>query len=217
MGLGQRIHGGLHGQSGNNGGLIRQARLYEITTAISFGGRRRRIYDDLIALSGATTGDHVLDVGCGPGFLAGRVASAVGPTGRVDGIDPSPEVIAYADRTAPANANFRVAAAEQLPYPDETFDVVTCTLVLHHIQPDHRPATLQEMSRVLRTGGKLLIVDFRPPRNPIVNRLVGALGGQAMQHNPIDQLPGLITTVGFRVTGQGDHRHWLHYIQATPQ
>jgi ubiquinone/menaquinone biosynthesis C-methylase UbiE len=217
MGLGQRIHGGLHGQSGRNGGLVRQPRLYEITTAISFGGRRRRIYDDLISLSGATTGDRVLDVGCGPGFLADRVAGVVGPTGRVHGIDPSPEVIAYANRTAPANTNFRVAAAEQLPYPDETFDVVSCTLALHHIQPDHRPAALQEMYRVLRTGGKLLIADFRPPRNPVVNRLVGALGGRAMQHNPIGQLPSLITKAGFRVTGQGDHRHWLRYIQATRQ
>jgi ubiquinone/menaquinone biosynthesis C-methylase UbiE len=217
MRLGQHIHGGLHGQSGNNGGLVRQPRLYEITTAISFGGRRRRIYDGLIALSGPTTGDHVLDVGCGPGFLAGRAASVVGPTGRVDGIDPSPEVIAYANRTASANTNFRVAAAEQLPYPDETFDVVICTLALHHIQPDHRPAAMHEMYRVLRTGGKLLIADFRPPRNRLVNRLIGALGGQAMQHNPIDQLPSLITAAGLRVTGQGDHRHWLRYVQATRQ
>lgn len=215
MRLGERIHGGPHGQAPDGGGLVRQPRLYSFTTAISFGGRRRHIYDDLVKQSGTTVGDRVLDVGCGPGYLARRAALAVGPQGRVEGIDPSPEAITDARRGAPANTSFQIAAAEQLPFPDETFDVVLSSLALHHIPPENRPTALHEMRRVLKTGGKLLIADFRPPRNLLVRRLMGALGGHAMQHNPVSQIPHLITAAGLRVTGQGDQRHWLRYITAT--
>lgn len=216
MGLGQRIHGGLHDAPGtNHGGLVRRPRLYEATTVISFGGRRRRIYNDLITASGVTTRDWVLDVGCGPGYLVRRVSRVVGPNGHVDGADPSPEVIKHANRTAPANTTFRVSAAEQLPYPDETFDVVFCTLALHHINPDHRLGALREIYRVLRPGKTLLIADFRPPRNRAINGLVGLLGGPPMQHNPIDQVPALVTSAGFQLTAQGDHPHWLRSIRAT--
>ena len=216
MGLGQRIHGGLHdGSATDHGGLVHGPRLYEATTVIGFGGRRRRIYNNLISASGVNSGDRVLDVGCGPGYLVRRISLVVGPTGHVHGADPSPDVIEYATRTAPANTTFQLARAEQLPYPDETFDVVFCTLALHHIRPDHRPAALQEMYRVLRPSGTLLIADFRPPRNRAIQRLVGVLGGPAMQHNPIDQLPTLLASAGFQLTAQDDHPHWLRSIGAT--
>jgi len=88
MKLGERIHGGPHGESSDIGGLLRQPRLYALTTALSFGGRRRRIYDDLVHQSGTTHGDRVLDVGCGPGHLARRAALAAGPRGQCRGHRP---------------------------------------------------------------------------------------------------------------------------------
>jgi ubiquinone/menaquinone biosynthesis C-methylase UbiE len=103
---------------------------------------------------------------------------------------------------------------EELPYPDETFDVVVSSLVLHHIPEEHRPTALRAMRRVLKPGGRLMIADFRPPRNALVRRLVGTLGGHAMAHNPVDQIPHLITAAGLHVTGQGDQRHWVRYITA---
>lgn len=214
MKLGERIHGGMHGDSPDIGGVLRQPRLYALTTAVSFGGRRRRIYDDLVHQSGMTFGDRVLDVGCGPGYLTRRAALVVGPRGSVEGIDPSPEAITQARLEAPANTAFQIATAEQLPYPDETFDVVVSSLALHHIPPENRPTALREMRRVLKLGGRLLIADFRPPRNPLVRRLMGTLGGHAMEHNPVDQIPHLVTAAGLRVTGQGDQRHWVRYISA---
>jgi len=60
-----------------------------------------------------------------------------------------------------------------------------------------------------------VIADFRPPRNPLVRRIMGTLGGHAMQHNPVDQISHLIVAVGLRVTGQGDQRHWVRYVIAT--
>jgi hypothetical protein len=70
------------------------------------------------------------------------------------------------------------------------------------------------MYRLLRPGGKLLIADLRSPRNRAVRRLIGALSGPAMQHNPIDQLAGLIADAGFEVTGSGNRWPWLRYVQA---
>jgi ubiquinone/menaquinone biosynthesis C-methylase UbiE len=88
----------------------------------------------------------------------------VTPGGRVAGIDPSPPAIAYAIRRAPANATFTVGAAQDLGWPDGSFDVVTSTLAVHHIPEADRAAAFGEMFRVIRPGGRLLIADFRPSR-----------------------------------------------------
>lgn len=88
------------------------------------------------------------------------------------------------------------------------------SLAIHHIPPDARPVAVREMHRVLRPGGRLLIADFRPPRNRAANHLIGALTGHAMQHNPIDQLADLVADAGFSITGIGDQRPLLRYIQA---
>jgi len=215
VGLGQKLLGGPHGHADDgSGGHIRRARLYEFAATIGFAGFRRRIYDDLVTLSGAKPGDRVLDVGCGTGYLTRRAAHAVTPGGHVVGVDPSPPVIDYATRTAPPNCTFHLATAEAIPEPDAAFDVVMSSLAIHHLPPQHRPTAFHEMHRVLRPGGHLLIADFRPPRNRLANHLIGALSGHAMQHNPIEQFAQLITDAGFRITGSGNRRPWLHYIQA---
>jgi ubiquinone/menaquinone biosynthesis C-methylase UbiE len=151
----------------------------------------------------------VLDVGCGTGYLTRRAARAVGPAGRVVGVDPAAPAIAYARRVSPPHCDFHVASGEAIPEPGASFDVVVSSLAVHHIPPQGRPVALQEMYRVLRPGGRLLIADFRPPRNRALNHLIGALSGPAMQHNPIDRLPGLIADAGFEVTGSGDQWRWL--------
>jgi ubiquinone/menaquinone biosynthesis C-methylase UbiE len=101
---------------------------------------------------------------------------------------PVPPVIAYATRIAPPNCTFQVAAAQQLPLLDATFDLVVSSLAIHHIPPDLRPDAVREMLRVLHPGGRLFIADFRPPQNRIANHLIGALSGHAMQHNRIHEL-----------------------------
>jgi ubiquinone/menaquinone biosynthesis C-methylase UbiE len=211
MGLGQKLLGHPDDRSV---GLIRRARFYEYHAAIGFLGRRRRVYDDLVAHSGARPGDRVLDIGCGTGYLTRRATRAVTPGGHVVGIDPSPPVINYATRQAPANCTFQLASAQALPHPDASFDLVISSLAIHHLPPDERPTALREAYRVLRPGGRLLIADFRPPRNRIANYLISAQSGHEMRHNPIGHLAGLIAQAGFHVTGSGDSSHRLRYVQA---
>lgn len=100
-------------------------------------------------------GERVLDVGVGPGFLAAEMAAEVGTDGFVAGIDVSESMLALA-RTRAA-VDLRVGGAEAIPYPDASFDVAVSTQVLEYV-PDI-PAALAELHRVVRPGGRILILD----------------------------------------------------------
>src|SRR6478752_5037463 len=108
-------------------------------------------------------GERVLDVGVGPALLAAQMAEAVGPTGAVHGIDVSEQMLAAArNRVAQLpKGHARVAlvasSADAIPYLDESFDVVVSTQVFEYV-PDI-PAALAEVRRVLRPGGRLLLLD----------------------------------------------------------
>jgi ubiquinone/menaquinone biosynthesis C-methylase UbiE len=212
MGLGHLLHG--HQQPTTRGATIGLARTYELLSVVVFAGRRRRIFGRLVSLSGARPGDRILDVGCGPGYLTRLSADAVAPGGTAVGLDASPNAITYAQRlTQQDNCSFQVGLAESLDAPDGSFDVVVSSLAIHHLPEDLRPQALQEMFRVLRPGGRLLIADYRPPTSKIGKHLIGAVAGPAMQHNPIHLLATLTKDAGFDQLQQGDVGSWLHYVQ----
>lgn len=102
-------------------------------------------------------GEHVLDVACGTGIVSFAAARAVGPHGRVTGVDLSGQMVEFASRRADVhqvyNARFLRMNAEQLDFADASFDAVTCALGLMYV-PDPVKA-LAEMRRVLRPGGRL--------------------------------------------------------------
>ena len=127
MGLGTFLHGDP--QAGTPGATVGPARAYELFSTLAFGGRRRRVFTELVVLSGAGPGDRVLDVGCGPGYLTNLAADAVRPAGVALGIDPSPTVIDYATRhtTRDKRGQVRVRRHGQ---PDE--DARTNGLTQHY-------------------------------------------------------------------------------------
>ena len=102
--------------------------------------------------------DRLLDIGCGTGWAVIRAAQTV-PSGGACGIDLSPGMISRATDLADglSNVEFRVADAESVPYPDESFNAVMCTNSFHHYANPAR--ALSEMRRVLKPGGQLIIGD----------------------------------------------------------
>ena len=152
MGLVQRLTVGHH-HDRDSGGVITHPRAYELFANAWFLGQRARVFDRLVAASGAQHGERVLDIGCGTGYFSRRIAGAVSPDGAVIGIDPSEPMLSYATGHAPANCTFRAAGAEDLPFGDGSFDVIVSSLAFHHIPTERRGDAVREMFRVLRPAG----------------------------------------------------------------
>lgn len=105
------------------------------------------------------TGESVLDVGSGPGFLAASIAEATGSTGTVRGIDVSEPMVDLA-RERCANqpwTEFSQADATELPFPNHSFDAVISTQVLEYVRGVD--AAIAEIHRVVRPAGRVVIVD----------------------------------------------------------
>ena len=105
---------------------------------------------------------NVLDVACGTGDMA---VSLVERGCTVTGIDLSEEMLAIARQKAPM-VTFMIADAEHLPFPDASFDAVTCAFGVRNFV--HLEQGLNEMLRVLKPGGQLVILELATPDTPLV-------------------------------------------------
>jgi SAM-dependent methyltransferase len=161
------------------------------------------------------TGRRILDAGCGSGplFAALRDRGAT-----VSGFDGSPGMLEQARRRLGDDADLQVAdLAGPLPYPDDAFDDVIASLVLHYLQ-DWGP-TLTELRRVLRTGGRLIASVDHPFAINLMHRQAGprpdyfathnwteewTMGGQTAQlsfwNRPLHAMTDAFTAAGFRIS-----------------
>lgn len=202
--------------------LITRVRGYNLTVGLLFGGRRRRVDRALVAASGTAPGDRVLDVGSGPGHFAGALAEAVGPTGRVVGLDPSQPMVDYANaRTGRLTyCTFQLGSAQRNELPDASFDVVTSTFVMHHIPADHRGTALGHLFRVLRPGGRLLLADIFPT-GKVLPALIDRIGpghrggGSMFEELDVRRYLGQLEGAGFTGPRFGVLRPWTGYLTAT--
>ena len=129
-----------------------RARIY------SFIFRKPKSNQLIVDLAGLAPTDHTLDIGCGPG-AAVRLAAGIVTEGSAAGVDRSEPMIQIARKRSSEldNVEFQVGSAELLPFPDATFTVVWTVHSFHHWED--RSAGISEMRRVLRTGGRALIVE----------------------------------------------------------
>jgi ubiquinone/menaquinone biosynthesis C-methylase UbiE len=138
-------------------------RRYDLMLFLGSRGRERAFRSRQADLARIAAGETVLDVGCATGTLAIEAARRVGPSGSVHGIDPRADLIARAAkkaRRAGVAIDLRTGAAEQLPFADASFDAVLTTLVWHHLPHDALRGAAAEARRVLKPGGRLLVVDI---------------------------------------------------------
>jgi SAM-dependent methyltransferase len=117
--------------------------------------QRARVLD----LLAPAAGERVLDVGVGPGLLAYDLARLVGEAGRMVGLDLAPAMVAAAAERLSGlpQATVREGDAERLEFPDASFDAVVSTQVYEYVAD--MPRALGELHRVLRPGGRTLILD----------------------------------------------------------
>ncbi len=203
------IHGAKTNPSeATRGHVIHWAPLYEAL----FGPLIRRTHPAVVELAGPRPGERVLDVGCGPGSLTVALRRSVGPAGSAHGIDASPEMIEAARRNASragVEVGFQVGVAEALPFSDGTFDLVVSQLAIHHLPDDLRPAAFGDMRRVLKPGGRCLIIDFEPPKSGVGHLVARMVLGPEMMRIDVADYRALLESAGFKNVETGRTRYRL--------
>jgi ubiquinone/menaquinone biosynthesis C-methylase UbiE len=152
-------------------------------------------------------GERLLDIGCGPGLLARELGVRVGPGGSVAGLDLSEDMLALGAELGPPPGNaapisYVTGDATALPYPDRSFDAVVSTQVYEYV-PD-MPRALAEAIRVLRPGGRIVILDtdwdslvWHATDERLHARVLTAWDEHLADPHLPRKLPGLLRDAGF--------------------
>ncbi len=194
----------------------------------------RPVADDLMSFATLKPGERVLDVACGTGVVTRLAAERTGAT--VTGLDLNPGMIEVAKSATPEDISieWQQSSAEDMPLPDDAYDVVLCQLSLQFF-PD-KPAALKEMRRVLAPGGRLILnVPGEMPRlfaiiavaleRHVSPEAAGFLSAVFLLQDP-DEVRSLIADAGFQDTTAEASSVALHlpapaellwqYLYATP-
>ena len=141
----------------------RIASVYDLMNSVMTAGLHHRWRTRAADLARAPEGGRVLDVACGTGDLSVEMARRVGPSGEVIGSDFSENMLALARAKAPT-LRFEQANALDLPYEDDSFDAATVGFGARNFSD--LPQGLREMTRVVRPGGRVVILEITTPERP---------------------------------------------------
>ena len=146
---------------------------YDLMNDLMSGGIHRIWKRFTIELSGVRTGNRVLDIAGGTGDLTRRFAKRVGPTGEVVLADINASMLQVGrgrlmDRGYAGNIEYAQADAEHLPFPDNSFNAVSIAFGLRNVTD--KDQALRDMTRVLKPGGKVMVLEFSKPKNPLLSK-----------------------------------------------
>ena len=141
---------------------------YDRANTVLSGGVHHLWRKKAVHWSQAAAGDRVLDCATGTGDLAIAFRQAVGASGRVVGTDFVPEMLAVAREKAP-DITFEVADVTQLPYEEASFDVASISFGIRNVNDPRKG--IAEMARTLRSGGRLIVLEFGQPRSGLFRAL----------------------------------------------
>ena len=147
--------------------LDHAAPLYDWLAPLMTLGSEHRLHKQVVARLALDRPADVLDIGCGTGTLTRQIYDALpaDTLRRVCGVDAAEAMIAVANKKAGPRPGleFAAALAEDLPYPDASFDRALSTFFFHHLNYDLKVKALAEIWRVLRPGGQAAILDVDIP------------------------------------------------------
>lgn len=159
------------------------AARYDIMNDLMSGGIHRLWKQFTIELSGVRNGHRVLDIAGGTGDLALKFARRVGKEGSVILADINASMLGVGrdrltDRGVVDNVDFVQADAQHLPFADNSFDCITIAFGLRNVTDKN--AALISMLRVLKPGGRLLVLEFSKPANPLLQKLYDTYSFQVL-------------------------------------
>lgn len=180
--------------------------FYDTITGLLGADRARAALLDYTSLRDA---DNVLDIGCGTGTLAVLIKQRH-PGLEVTGLDPDPKALARAKRKAERAGLavcFEQGFSDDIKHPAACFDLVVSSFMFHHLEPDEKAGSLREIRRVLKPGGRLLLLDFD------VSEDAAHHGFQRMFHsharlsdNSEERILGVMTAAGLKDTAKVGER-----------
>lgn len=196
-----RQHSHTHAEPApiTQGRTIRWASHYDFVVKLLTLGRENALRNQTLRVAAISRGETVLDVGCGTGTLALLAKAESGDQGKVYGIDASLEMIAVAQQKSlqqKCAVDFQTGVIEALPFTDNTFNVVLSSLMFHHLPPDLKQHGLAEIYRVLKPGGRLLVVDMKRPTTVIQRLGIMTLAHHGQTSDVHDLLP-IMEKIGY--------------------
>ena len=162
-------------------------------------GREYKLRTMTVNLAQVKPGDCVLEVGCATGSLTLAAKRQAGPDGNVFAIDIIPGMIDVSRKKAEQanmNVTFKEGSIEDIPFPDSYFDVVIGSFIIFHMSEKVRRKGIQEIYRVLKPQGKLMILDIALPSRPVSRVLVKLLLGFMFKHD-VRELQPIMESSGF--------------------
>ena len=173
--------------------------VYDRVIALHSGDASARLRDLLIERTGIQAGGRLLDLCTGTGAVAVRAQTAVEPGGLAVGVDFSVGMIrracVKAHQRGVAVVTFVVGDAARLPFANACFDAVSCSHAMYELSPEVRDRALQEASRVLRPGGRFVMMEHCEPSRSLVRFLyrvrLSVLGSSENRDFARDEVPFL--------------------------
>jgi ubiquinone/menaquinone biosynthesis C-methylase UbiE len=162
-------------------------------------GREDALRTMTVNLAQVKPGDCVLEVGCATGTLSLAAKRQAGPAGSVFGIDIIPGMIKASQGKAACaklDVTFQLGNIEDIPFPNEHFDVVMCSFMIFHMSEKVRNKGIEEIYRVLKPRGKLLLLDLSLPPNPVSRTILKLLLGFMLKHD-LNELRPIMESSGF--------------------
>lgn len=162
-------------------------------------GRERALRETTVDLAQVKPGDCILEVGCGTGSLTLAAKRRAGPAGKAFGIDIIPVMIDLSRRKAAQageEITFQPGSVDDIPFPDNQFDAVMGSFMIFHMSEDTRRKGIAEIHRVLKPGGRLLVLDLALPAQRVQRAIAKRLFGGMLEHD-LRELSPLLEASGF--------------------